>query len=299
MESANPELTSGDEKLENENIEIELLLEALYQKYGYDFRNYAKASLKRRIQRRLLLSGLKNISEMQHKLLYDRSYFETLLFDFSINVTEMFRDPSFYLAVREKVLPILKTCSFIKIWHAGCSSGEEVYSMAILLIEEGLYDRSQIYATDFNDNALEKAQDRIFHLKDIQKYHQNYQDAGGVHSLTDYYLAQYDAAIFDPTLIEKVTFASHNLATDSVFGEMNLILCRNVLIYFDRALQNRVLTLLRDSLRHNGFLCLGSSETLEFSNVSQYFVGIAPKERIYQYKGSTVGLSPHGIEKKR
>ena len=168
-----------------------------------------------------------------------------------------------------------------------------------MLKEEGLYQRCQIYATDFNNAALEKARGRIFPLKDIQKYHRNYQQAGGLHSLTEYYLAQYDAAIFDPSLLKRVTFASHNLSTDSVFGEMNLILCRNVLIYFDRSLQNRVLTLFRNSLRRNGFLCLGSSETLEFSDVSQFFVNLAHNERIYQYKGATAGFLPQDVEKDR
>lgn len=279
-----------------EQLELDLLINAIHKRYGYDFRQYARASLKRRVKNHLTKNDLENISELLPIILHDEKRFQVLLFDISVTVTEMFRDPWFFSSLREKVLPFLKTFPYINIWVAGCATGEEVYSLAILLKEEGLYKRCQIYATDFNNAALEKARSRIFPLKDIQKHHRNYLQAGGAHSLTDYYLAQYDAAIFDPSLLKRVTFASHNLSTDSVFGEMNLILCRNVLIYFDHPLQNRVLTLFRNSLRHNGFLCLGSSETLDFSDVSQHFVNIAPNERIYQYKGATADLSPQVLE---
>ena len=287
------------EPTNSEGLELDLLVEAIYKRYGYDFRQYAPASFKRRVKNHLAKNNLVHISDLISEILHDEVQFQSLLFDISVTVTEMFRDPWFFSALREKVLPFLKTFPFINIWVAGCATGEEVYSLAILLKEEELYRRCQIYATDFNSAALEKARGRIFSLNDIQKYHQNYLEAGGLHSLTDYYLAQYDAAIFDPALLERVTFASHNLATDSVFGEMNLILCRNVLIYFNRTLQNRVLTLFHNSLRHNGFLCLGSSETIEFSSISQKFLNIAPNERIYQYKGSTARLSPQGIEANR
>jgi chemotaxis protein methyltransferase CheR len=275
-----------------ELLELDLLLNAIYKRYDYDFRQYSRASLKRRVINHLGKNELKHISDLIPLILHDEDRFQALLFDISVTVTEMFRDPWFFSALREAVLPFLKTFPFINIWVAGCATGEEVYSLAIMLKEEGLYQRCQIYATDFNNTALDKARSRIFPLRDIQKYNRNYFQAGGKHSLTDYYLANYDAAIFDPSLLERVTFASHNLSTDSVFAEMNLILCRNVLIYFDRQLQNRVLNLFHKSLRHNGFLCLGSSETLDFSDVSQQFVRIAPRERIYQYKGSTAGLTP-------
>ena len=181
----------------------------------------------------------------------------------------MFRDPWFYLALREKVIPFLKTFPFINVWQAGCATGEEVYSLAIILKEEGLYERSHIYATDFNDAALEKAKTRIYPLERIKEYSINYQKAGGKQSLADYYRAQYQSVIMDTALQQNITFANHNLATDGVFGEMHLILCRNVLIYFDRDLQSRVLSLFQNSLPYNGFLCLGSKETIHFSKVKK------------------------------
>ena len=282
-----------------EQLELDLLVEAIYKRYGYDFRQYARASLKRRVKNHIAKNNQQNISDLFPVIFHDEKRFQDLLFDISITVTEMFRDPWFFRSLLDKVFPFLKTFPFINIWVAGCATGEEVYSLAILLKEAGLYQRCQIYATDFNKAALEKARGRIFSLKDIQKYHRNYLQAGGMKSLTDYYLAQYEAAIFDPSLIERVTFANHNLSTDSVFGEMNLIICRNVLIYFDRPLQNKVLTLFGNSLRRNGFLCLGSSESLEFSTVTQHFVSIAHSERVYQYKGATAGLSPQAVEKDR
>ncbi len=275
---------TSTEQRENEDIEIKLFIEAIYQKYGYDFRNYAKASLKRRIKQRWHRSGLKNISDMLHKLLYDTSFFETLLLDFSINVTEMFRDPSFYLAVRETVLPILKKYPFIKIWHAGCASGEEVYSMAILLKEAGLYDRTQIYATDFNEVVLKKAKMGVFPLAYIKEYTANYQKAGGTNSFADYYTAKYEAVVMDQSLKGNIVFADHNLVTDWEFGEMNLIFCRNVLIYFNRKLQNRVFKLFLDSLCEGGFLCLGAKESLRFSEHSDNFEDVVKSQRIYRKK---------------
>jgi len=287
------------ERNDIEQLELDLLVEAILKRYGYDFRQYAGASLKRRVKSHLEKTSEQSISALTSVILHDDARFQALLFDISVTVTEMFRDPWFFNILRDKVLPFLETFPFINIWVAGCSTGEEVYSLAILLMEQALYPRCQIYATDFNDSALEKALSRIFRLRDIQKYHRNYLEAGGKHSLTDYYIAQYDAAIFDPSLLERVTFASHNLSTDSVFGEMNLILCRNVLIYFDRSLQNRVLNIFYSSLRRNGFLCLGSSETIEFSDISPYFISVANRERIYQFKGNTAGLSPSIIETDR
>ncbi len=268
----------------SENIEVKLLLEAIYLKYGYDFRNYAMASIKRRLFHRLLASELKSLSEMQHKLLYDSAFFETILLDFSINVTEMFRDPSFYLALRKEVIPVLKTYPFIKVWNAGCSSGEEVYSMAILLNEESLYARTQIYATDYNEFILNKARDGIFPIDCMKKYTSNYIKAGGKKSFSDYYTAKYDSAIMEKSLKAKVVFADHNLVTDRVFGEMNLIMCRNVLIYFDKKLQNRVLKLFHESLCHGGFLCLGSKESLRFSECADDFENVVKGEVIYKKK---------------
>ncbi|HBY07834.1 MAG TPA: chemotaxis protein CheR [Chloroflexi bacterium] len=277
-------------KSEQAQLEIDLLVEAIFRRYGYDFRHYSRASLKRRLENHITQNGVTSIADLIPRILQDESAFQDLLFDISVTVTEMFRDPWFFAALREKVLPFLSTFPFINIWQAGCATGEEVYSLAILLQEEGLYSRCRIYATDFNSAALEKAKARIYPLKRMREYNQNYQQAGGKGSLSDYYLAQYDAAIFDPALQEKVTFASHNLATDGVFGEMHLILCRNVLIYFDRPLQNRVLNIFRKSLRHNGFLCLGSRESIDFTEISQSFTVLSSNERIYHYKGVTDGL---------
>jgi chemotaxis protein methyltransferase CheR len=226
-------------------------------------------------------SGSKSISEMIPKLLYDPSFFEELLFDFSVTVTEMFRDPDFFLAVRQKVIPYLKTHPFIKIWHAGCATGEEVYSMAILLQEEGLYDRCTIFATDFNDSSIKIAKDGIYRLDGVQKFTKNYQAAGGKNSFSDYYLADYDSVIMDQSLKKNVTFANHNLVSDHVFSEMHLILCRNVMIYFDKTLQNRVFKLFSDSLSHKGFLCLGNRESLRFSDVFTHFKAIDEQQRIY------------------
>ena len=268
--------------IDTQNIELQLLLQAIYLKYGYDFRNYAKASIKRRVQHRLSKDGFESISAMQNKVLYDVSFFETLLLDLSINVTEMFRDPKFYLALRKVVIPRLKKYPFLKIWHAGCSSGEEVYSMAIILKEEGLYDRTQIYATDMNEIVLKQAKDGIFNISRLKQYTANYQKAGGQESFSDYYTAHYDHAVMSKSLKENILFSDHNLATDGVFGEMNLIMCRNVLIYFNRDLQNRVLGLFSDSLPNDGILSLGSKESIRFSAFSNSFEDIVREEKIYR-----------------
>jgi chemotaxis protein methyltransferase CheR len=277
------------EKTKIEQIELNLLLEAIYQRYGYDFRQYSPTSVKRRVQHHLAKSKIETISELISKIMYDEALFQSLFFDMSVTVTEMFRDPWFYLTLREKIIPFLKTFPFINVWQAGCATGEEVYSLAIILKEEGLYDRAQIYATDFNDAALEKAKTRIYPLERIKGYTINYQKAGGKHSLADYYRARYQSVIIDASLQKNITFANHNLATDGVFGEMHLILCRNVLIYFDRNLQDRVLSLFRDSLLYNGFLCLGSKETIHFSKIKKDFIEFAVKEKIYQCKKEKFG----------
>ena len=267
---------------ENEKIEFDLILEAIYQKYGYDFRNYAKASLRRRLRYRLSQSNLKTISEMQHKLLNDKEFFDTLLLDLTINVTEMFRDPSFFKALREIVISELKKQPFIKVWHAGCSSGEEIYSTAILLKENGMYESSLIYATDTNEMVLDKAKSGIFPIEKMKDFTVNYRKAGGIASFADYYTARYDNAIMDNSLKKNIVFSNHNLVTDSVFGEMDLIMCRNVLIYFNRELQDRVFRLFMDSLRPGGFLCLGSKETVRFSSFSENFENVIEKERVYR-----------------
>lgn len=271
-------------EIESEKIEIELLLEAIYRKYGYDFRNYAKASIKRRILHHCALSGLKTISELQHRILYNVKFFEALLMDFSINVTEMFRDPSFFRALRESVLPVFSGMSHIKLWHAGCATGEEVYSVAILLKEEGLLDNTQIYATDFNEQIIKKAKEGIYPVEKIKEYTANYQKAGGNRSFADYYTAGYEYAVMNKDLRTNVIFADHNLVTDASFGEMDIIICRNVLIYFDRKLQDMAISLFRDSMPDGGFLCLGSKESLRFSKYSTDFEELMGDERIYHKK---------------
>jgi len=269
---------------ENVNIEINLILETIFQKYGYDFRDYSKAHLNRRILHRMKIAGYSKISDLIPRILYDQKFFQQLLGDLSINVTEMFRDPHFYEAVRKHIIPILKTYPFFKIWHAGCSTGEEVYSMAILLTEEGLYDRAQIYATDFNSKVLKNASDGIYQQELVEDYSKNYTKSGGTGNLTDYFSTKYDSAIISRSLKENIVFSDHNLVTDQVFGEMNLIVCRNTMIYFTKKLQNRVVDLFHDSLIPGGFLCLGTKESLRFSSQQNNFEEIALKEKIYKKK---------------
>lgn len=267
---------------EIEKIELELFLEAIFQRYGYDFRHYARASAHRRARHILAGSGHKRLSDLIPLLLHDEVFAEKAIYQFSITVTEMFRDPDFYKAVRQTVTPYLQTYPFLKIWVAGCATGEEVYSLAILLKEEGLYDRTTIYATDFNENALKKAAEGIYQLKDVQQHTLNYQKSGGTGSFSDYYHAEYNSAIMDAALKKNITFAHHNLVSDSVFSEVQVVFCRNVLIYFDRSLQNWVLNTLSNSLSRGGFLCLGTKESLEFSSVYDQFKPSNLEERIYQ-----------------
>ncbi|MDD3132636.1 MAG: protein-glutamate O-methyltransferase CheR [Bacteroidales bacterium] len=269
-------------RIATEDIEIELFLQAVLLKYGYDFRNYGKAHIKRRVRHRMSVSGLPSVSALIHKLLYDPHFYQEVLQDLSITVTEMFRDPEFYKTLRQEVVPLLKTWPFIKIWHAGCASGEEVYSMAILLHEENLLRRAQIYATDFNQAALNKARQGIYPIDRIKEYTHNYQQAGGKSSFSDYYNAHYDSVMLDKQLKENIVFADHNLVTDGVFGEMNLVVCRNVLIYFDKELQNKVLNLFFESLTPGGFLCLGSKESLRFAANAGSFEVISEKQRVYR-----------------
>jgi chemotaxis protein methyltransferase CheR len=264
------------------DIELRLLIEAIYLKYSYDFRDYSGASVKRRVHHALNQFECKTISALQERVLHDPGAFMQLLQLLTIPVSEMFRDPSHFLAIREEVVPLLRTYPSIKIWIAGCSTGEEVYSMAILLREEGLLDRTFIYATDINPRSLEKAKQGIFSLENVRTYTQNYQNAGGRRSFADYYTAAYDYAMFDKTLCENVTFADHSLATDSVFSETQLISCRNVLIYFNKKLQDRAFGLFHESLCHRGFLVLGSKETLDFSAYGHRFEPLVKQERIYR-----------------
>ncbi len=276
--------TKKDTTKESQNIEIDLILEAIYQMHGYDFRNYGRAHIKRRLLHRLQLSKLSSISEMQHKILYDESFFNLILKDFSINVTEMFRDPSFYKRLRDEIIPILKTYPFIKIWHAGCSSGEEVYSMAIILMEEGLYDRTQIYATDFNHQILMKAKEGIYPISKIKEFTLNYQKAGGTRSFSDYYMAKYESVIFNNDLKKNIVFAEHNLVNDSAFAEIHLLMCRNVLIYFNKDLQNQVIKLFTSSILQGGYLCLGTKETIQFTDCVQHYETIFDNEKIFKKK---------------
>jgi chemotaxis protein methyltransferase CheR len=265
-------------------LDILLLLEAIYQKYGYDFRQYSEAHIRRRIINKMSMSQLTEISQMQTKVQNDETFAFELLQELSITVTEMFRDPIFYRSLRENVLPILKTYPFIKIWHAGCATGEEAYSMAIILQEEGLYDRTTIYATDFNQEALNKAKQGIFSNKMIKEYTVNYQLSGGKESLSDYYTSNYGNVIVNQSLKKNIVWANHNLVTDSVFAEVHLILCRNVLIYFDKNLQNKVHKLFHYSLINGGILCLGSKESLHFTEYNEEYKEIDKKQKIFKKK---------------
>lgn len=269
---------------DTKQAEITLLLEAIRLKYGYDFSGYARDTLRRRFEAAASKAGCSTISQLIPKVLHEPDCFDSIIYELSITVTEMFRDPPFYLALRRNVIPVLKTYPFVNIWHAGCATGQEVYSMAILLKEEGIYDRARIYATDINQAALKEAAEAIYPVDQIPLYTRNYQKTDPKRSLADYYHAKYDAAKFDESLKTNVTFANHNLVTDGVFAEMHVILCRNVFIYFDSDLQNKTLRLFKDSLCRGGFLCLGSSESIAFSEVADSFVGHAPAQKIYRKK---------------
>jgi len=264
------------------DLEIKLLLEGVYQVYGYDFRDYSEASLRRRLLHWLSDSGFETLSQAQSVLLRNRALFDTLLRGITVNVSEMFRDATFFKAIREQVVPHLKTYPFVKIWHAGCSTGEEAYSMAILLLEEGMQGRFRIYATDINDAVIRSAQEGIYPLKVLQNFTRNYQRSGGTGSFSDYYTARYDYAILSPSLRENIVFAAHNLTADAAFGEMNLILCRNVMIYFKPLLKEQVLELFDSSLVPGGFLCVGSKESLDNRKISSRYEEIMTRTQIYR-----------------
>jgi chemotaxis protein methyltransferase CheR len=265
-----------------EEIELALLLEAIYRRYGFDFREYAPASLKRRLWRRAHAEGLKTMSALQDRLLRDAGCMERLLLDLSINVTAMFRDPSFYGAFREQVVPLLHTYPFTRVWVAGCSTGEEVYSLAIVLDEENLLKRCRIYATDINESVIDQARHGVFPLEKMQEYTQNYLKAGGTRAFSEYYLASYDGAVFDKRLVQHAVFAQHNLVSDKVFNEFHVIVCRNVMIYFDRMLQQRVLGLFHESLVRLGVLGLGRKESIRFSDYADQYEELDDVEKLYR-----------------
>ncbi len=264
------------------DFEITLLLEAILFCYDYDFSHYSRASLTRRIYNCLEKAHLHSIAEMIPKVIYDADFFELFLKEMSITVTEMFRDPLVFKTLRNQVVTQLKTYSRINIWHAGCATGEEAYSLAIMLKEEGLLSRCQIYATDFNNQSLAIAEEGIYKAEKIAGYTRNYISAGGKASFADYYQARHGNAKMKNELTEHITFAHHNLIKDQCFAQMHLIVCRNVLIYFDRKLQDQVLSLFKQSLLHRGYLVLGDKESLEFSSQKDNFITVAKNQRIYQ-----------------
>ena len=264
------------------DIELELLLEAVYRKYQHDFRHYAHASLRRRVQQAMERFQVESVSQLQDRILRDPAVFSAMLQYFTVQVSEMFRDPGYFLGLREKVVPMLATYPFVKIWVAGCSTGEEAWSFAIMLEEAGLLSRSLIYATDINTEALATAQAGIYPLDRVALFSTNYLKGGGTASLAEYYTAAHGGVILDKRLKTQIVFSDHSLATDSVFSEVELVSCRNVLIYFDRELQGRAIGLFHDSLAARGFLGIGAKESLRFSRYAEAFEEYAPAERIYR-----------------
>lgn len=271
-----------DKENELEELQIQLLLEGIFCRYGYDFRDYAPASLRRRICKCIGEENLETVSAFQDRILRDAACMERLLLAISVDVTEMFRDPSFFLAFRQQAVPLLRDLPFLRFWHVGCATGEEVYSMAILLEEEGLYDRTRLYATDMNHVVLDKAKAGIFPLAHMQQYTENYRKAGGTRSFSEYYVANYGNVLFRRNLQRNVVWGQHNLVTDSSFNEFHVILCRNVLIYFNRALQGRVHRLLYESLAPSGILGLGSKESLQFTPYEDRYEELVGKEKLFR-----------------
>lgn len=265
-----------------EELELRLLLEAIFANYQYDFRNYSVASMKRRLTQALHRFECESFSQLQHRVLHDPDLWPQLLPYLTVQVSEMFRDPSYFVALREQVIPRLRTYPSLKVWVAGCSTGEELYSLAILFREEGLERRTIFYATDINTESLKRSEAGIYDADRLPLFTENHRRAGGKGSLSDYYSAAYGSVRFDKSLRERVVFSDHSLATDEVFAEVHLISCRNVLIYFDRSLQDRALGLFRDALVRDGFLGLGSRESLRFSSHADEFTDLAREERIYQ-----------------
>jgi chemotaxis protein methyltransferase CheR len=266
-------------------IELKLLLDAIYLRYDYDFRHYAHSSLKRRIQTAMTRLRCSTVSQLQERLLHDAATFPVLLDYLTVQVSEMFRDPPYFTALRQQVVPILRTYPSLKLWVAGCSAGEEAYSLAILLREEGLLERSLIYATDINAHALERALAGVYPIEQLPLFTENHRKSGARTSLSDYYTAAYGGALFDSALRDHIVFSDHSLATDAVFAEVQLVSCRNVLIYFDRVLQDRALGLFHEALSHRGFLGLGAKESVRFSSHSAGFADFVPNERLYRKAG--------------
>ncbi|WP_317166404.1 MULTISPECIES: protein-glutamate O-methyltransferase CheR [Chitinophaga] len=262
--------------------EVSMLLNDVLERYGYDFTEYAHASINRRVNHLFQLDRFPSFAEFRYRIITDADYASRFVEEITVNVTEMFRDPQFYYALRQQVLPVLATYPLIRIWHAGCSTGEEVYSFAILLKEANLLHKSVIYATDINTSVLEKGRTGIFPLSQMQQYSRNYMEAGGVQDFSSYYTANYEYAKFRQDLGGKIIFSPHNLVTDGSFNEFQLIICRNVLIYFNKMLQDKVLRLFCDSLEPLGFLALGSKESLNFTTVSGQFRQLDGKEKIWR-----------------
>jgi chemotaxis protein methyltransferase CheR len=263
-------------------FELELLLEAVHRCYGYDYRGYQRASLKRRVRSVMEAEGVRTISALQERILRSPECLDRFLRTMAVSVTSMYRDPQFFLTFRKRVVPQLRTYPFIRIWHAGCSTGEEVYSLAILLQEEGIYDRCRIYATDVNESVLKQAKQGIFSLEAMRRYAVNYQEAGGTDRLENYYTAAYGNAMMRSSLRDGVLFSQHNLATDSSFNEFNVVLCRNVMIYFQKELQNRVHELLYDSLALSGYLGLGHKETLQSTPHENNYLQLECGTKLYR-----------------
>lgn len=265
-----------------QELEIKLLLDALRYRAGFDIRHYAQASLRRRLLASLASCGVHRISDAIPMVIHEPEFFNKLIYVLSVTFTEFFRDPQFFRVIRTRVIPILRTYPFINIWHAGCSTGEEVYSMAILLREEGLLGKTRIYATDFNDQSLWHAEKARYDSENLKACEANYLQSGGSCHFSDYCQLEDGMIHMDSSLTENIVFSSMNLATDNVFTQAHLVICRNVLIYFDRILQNRILSLLHNTLVHGGVLCLGSHETLQFSDVSDNFLPVSEKWKVFQ-----------------
>lgn len=263
-------------------IELRLLLEAIYLRFHYDFRSYSMASLRRRVTAALAALGCETVSALQERILYEPETFSHLLQYLTVQVSDMFRDPSFFRGFRDKIVPEIATYPSPKVWVAGSSTGEEVYSLAIILAEEGLLSRTLIYATDINPDALDRARDGVYPLERIPTFEKNHRQAGGREPLSKYFTAAYDRAAFDRTLRDRVVFSDHSLATDSVFAEVQVVTCRNVLIYFDKPLQERALGLFRDALCRRGFLGLGSMESLQLSPIGKAFEPFVPEDKWYR-----------------
>lgn len=268
-----------------EDLEIRLVLRAIFEKYGYSFQDYAEASMRRRVRAALARSGLAHLGELQHKLLYDSEFFASVLDDLTVRVSDVFRDPGFFRAFREKVVPLLRTYPLLKIWHAGCASGEEVYATAILLAEENLYERAQIYATDTSPTALEMAREGVYDERRAEGFEKNYRDSGGKHTLEGYFSRAYGRIAVREHLRRNIVFFQHDLASDRALGDMHVVFCRNVLIYFGPELRDQAFATFAECLSRGGVLCLGSHESLSAA-ACKAFTDCAPAERIYRRRAS-------------